>query len=57
MQLTMNDLAGKNLFTESFFAQKGDIEKPIDVSKMNAGIYFLTLKSTEGSVTQKVLVK
>ena len=57
MQLTMNDLAGKNLFTESFFAQKGDIEKPIGVSKMNAGIYFLTLKSTEGSVTQKVLVK
>ena len=57
MQIMLNDLAGKNLFNESFFAPKGNLERPIDVSAMNAGVYFLTLKTSEGSVTQKVLVK
>jgi hypothetical protein len=57
MQILLSDLTGKNLLTESFVAQKGNIEKPIDVSKMNSGVYFLTMKTAEGSVTQKVLVK
>jgi len=57
MQLLLNDMTGKNLFNETFLAQKGNIEKSIDISNLNAGMYFLTVKTAEGITTQKVIVK
>jgi hypothetical protein len=57
MQLLLNNMAGVNLYNETFTAQKGSIEKSIDVSNLNAGMYFLTVKTAEGKATQKVIVK
>lgn len=57
MQLLLNDMAGKNLLKETFQAQKGNIEKSLDVSNLNSGMYFLTLETTEGKVTQKIIIK
>jgi hypothetical protein len=57
VQLLLTDMAGKNLFSETFSAQKGNIEKSIDVSNLNAGMYFLTVKTAEGKATQKVIIK
>ncbi|MEI6059683.1 MAG: C10 family peptidase, partial [Bacteroidota bacterium] len=56
MQFSIVDMTGKNLYTETFQAQKGNIEKSIDVSNFKSGMYFLTVKNTEGKVTQKVIV-
>lgn len=57
IQLLLTDMAGKILFNENFSAQKGNIEKSIDVSNFNAGMYFLTVKNADGKATQKVIVK
>ena len=57
IQLTLSDMTGKSLYIESYTALKGNIEKSIDVSNLTAGMYLLTLKSPEGIVTEKVIVK
>jgi len=57
LQLALNDITGKILFSESFVAYKGNIEKAIDVKDLTPGMYFLTIKTNEGKVTQKVIVE
>jgi hypothetical protein len=57
IQLLLNDMTGKNLMKETFQAQKGNIEKSLDVSNLNAGMYFFTLETSEGKVTQKIIIK
>lgn len=57
VQLTISDMAGKTLYQESFFAESGSIEKSIDVTNLNAGMYFLNLKNNECSVTEKIIVR
>jgi hypothetical protein len=57
IQLGLSDMTGKNLFKETFIAQKGNLEKSIDISAFNSGMYFLTMQSAEGKVTQKVIVR
>jgi hypothetical protein len=50
-------MSGKILLSETFTAQKGNIEKSVDVSNLTAGMYFLSLKTSEGKVTQKIIVR
>jgi hypothetical protein len=57
IQLAVNDMSGKILLSETFTAQKGNIEKSVDVSNLTAGMYFLSLKTSEGKVTQKIIVR
>ncbi len=57
IELSLNDMTGKNLYKETFAAAKGNIEKSIDVSSLNGGMYFLSMQSTDGRVTQKIIVK
>jgi hypothetical protein len=57
MQFILNDMTGKSLYNDSFTAQKGNIEKSIDVSNLTPGMYFLTVKTAEGKVTEKVIIK
>lgn len=57
MQIILNDMTGKRLYNETFSAHQGNIEKSIDVSNLNPGMYFFKLKSNEGEVTQKLIIK
>jgi len=57
LQFTLNDMTGKDLYNETFSVQKGNFEKSIDVSNLNKGMYFLTIKSPDGKMTQKIIVK
>jgi len=57
IELVLNDMTGKNLYKETFTASKGNIEKSIDVSSLNGGMYFLSMQSIDGKVTQKVIIK
>ncbi len=56
MQLTIADMTGKTLYNETFTASKGNLEKSLDVSNFNSGMYFLTMKSNDGKVTQKIII-
>ena len=57
MHFTMNDMTGKILSDETLLVSKGDIEKSIDVSHFKPGLYFLSVQTTEGKLTEKVVVK
>jgi hypothetical protein len=57
MQVILTDMTGKNLLNETFSLQSGNIEKSIDVSRFDAGMYFITVKTGEGKVTQKLIIK
>lgn len=57
MQFIMTDMTGKKLYNESFLANEGNIEKSIDVSNLNAGMYFFTVQTPEGKITQKLIIK
>jgi hypothetical protein len=57
IQFSISDMAGKTLYDDTFTAQTGNIEKSIDVSSLTAGMYFFTVKSQEGKMTQKVIIK
>lgn len=57
IEFILNDIAGKNLFYDTFTAQNGNIEKSIAVDNLVSGMYFLTVKTQEGKVTQKIIVK
>jgi len=57
VELLLTDMTGKSLYRDSFSAQEGNFEKSIDVSSLNSGMYFLTVKSAEGKATRKVIIK
>jgi len=57
MELSISDMAGKQLYSERFAAEAGNIEKSISVSNLTKGMYLLSLKSDEGKITQKVIIK
>jgi len=57
LTLTVNDMTGKTLYHELFNPGIGTFDKPINVRNFRPGMYFLTLKSSEGSITQKVIVR
>lgn len=57
IELNISDMAGKVLYSDSFLALAGNLEKSIPVDNLKKGMYLLSLKSKEGKITQKVIVK
>ncbi|MCX6155263.1 MAG: T9SS type A sorting domain-containing protein [Candidatus Kapabacteria bacterium] len=56
LQFSITDLSGAELMSCSEAAPKGDFVKNIDVSKLVAGVYFITVKSST-TVTSKNFIK
>jgi hypothetical protein len=56
---TMNiiDMAGKELYKESFSGISGNFVKNLDLSNFNKGMYFLTIHTSSGVTTRKFIVK
>jgi serine protease len=50
------DAVGKLIQTESIGAFSGNYQKQFDVSGFGAGVYYLTIKNSTGSLTKKVIV-
>jgi hypothetical protein len=57
MNLTINDMAGKQVFADHFAATKGSIEKTINLSDLKPGMYFLTLNNDKGKICRKLVVE
>lgn len=57
MNISLTDLTGKEVFSEKVENLKGSFSRDIDVSLFNKGIYFLKLISSEGNITQKIVLQ
>jgi hypothetical protein len=57
LTVSVSDMSGKTLYSETFTADKGSIEKPIDVSAIQPGMYFIKIRNQEGTVTEKLIVQ
>ena len=56
---TMNiiDMAGKELYKETFSGVSGNFVKNLDLTNFNKGMYFLTVRTSNGITTRKFIVK
>jgi len=57
MNISLTDMTGKEVFAEKYPYLKGSFVKDIDVSALRRGIYFLKLISSEGNITQKIVLQ
>jgi len=57
LEMTLCDITGKTLYSESFSAPVGNFRHPVYVSQFRPGMYFFTVRTAEGSVTEKVIIK
>ena len=57
MNLRLTDMAGKVVFSQQYDNLKGAFNKDIDVSAYSKGVYFLKLISSEGNITQKIVLQ
>lgn len=59
LPFTMNiiDMAGKEMYKETFGGVSGNFVKNIDLTDFKKGMYFLTIRSSEGVTTRKFVVK
>lgn len=56
-RMNIIDMAGKQLYHESFAGVSGNFVKAIDLTDFNKGMYFLTIQSKAGTTTRKFIVK
>lgn len=56
-QLMVFDMTGKQVWSQNLNGGNGLTQTSIDVSSLNAGVYFVTLFTTEGKATQKLIVQ
>lgn len=56
-QLTINDLVGRTLRTETVALNAGDNVTPINISEMNKGMYIVRLWNQNQQLTQKLSVE
>jgi hypothetical protein len=50
-ELRIVDVLGKEIFKEIFFGKK-----QIQISNLNEGIYFINIKTTEGTIAKKIII-
>ncbi len=56
-KMNIIDMAGKELYKESFSDVSGNFVKNLDLSNFNKGMYFLTVRTSSGVTTRKFIVK
>ncbi len=57
VEVTMNNLLGQTVYSSSLGQlSNGNHTMKIDASKLNAGIYFITLNVADGKITKKVSI-
>ncbi|MCF8236318.1 MAG: C10 family peptidase [Bacteroidales bacterium] len=55
-QLSVQDVSGAELFHETFNAVTGKLTKQIQLEELDAGLYFVTINSKAGSITNKLVI-
>lgn len=53
----VTDLNGRTVWTKNWAVQSGQNILPVDLNQISKGVYFVTLKGTEGAVSIKTLVQ
>jgi photosystem II stability/assembly factor-like uncharacterized protein len=57
LHLAVTDLVGKKVVEKDFIADAGTNTLPVDVSKLQNGIYILRISDNESSFTKKLVIK
>ncbi len=57
LNLQINDMAGRTVYTEDLLSFTGNYEKQIRVMGWSKGIYVLRIKSEKGVYTRKIVIK
>jgi hypothetical protein len=57
LDLTITDLVGKKIFEKEIMADAGTNMVPVDVTKLQNGIYILRIADNESSFTKKLIIK
>jgi hypothetical protein len=53
--IRMSDMSGKEVMLERFSVETGELNKTIDVTALNPGIYFIRLSDGNVSTTLKFI--
>lgn len=56
-QLTIHNLMGQQVYSESIAIQEGSNVVRINTSNFQAGVYMVNIKSNQGTTTQKLIVR
>ena len=56
MTITITDLTGNNIYESSENKVK-DLEKTINVGRVAAGMYFVSVKTSQGTANQRIIIK
>ena len=57
IDITLNDISGKQLISSTYNASAGNNQLSLDVNGLAKGIYVLTVNTTKGSLNYKVVIK
>jgi len=57
LQLSISDMAGKQLYSENVQGSTGGLEKTISLSNFLPGMYLFSLKTEKGTISRKLIVK
>ena len=57
IQLVMNDMLGRTVYTSQSTPSEQQYRTEIDVSSFSKGVYFLRISTSKGSMTRKVVVR
>lgn len=57
IEVSLNDISGKQIISESYNAHEGNNQLSFDVSKMSKGIYILNIETIKGNINYKIVIK
>lgn len=57
IEVSINDISGKQIISESYNAHEGSNQLSFDVSKMSKGIYILNIETIKGNINYKIVIK
>ena len=57
LQISLNDLSGKQVLTNKYSVTKGENQLSVDVNGLSKGVYVLNLVTEKGTINYKVVIK
>ena len=57
LQISLNDLSGKQVLTNKYSVAKGENQLSVDVNGLSKGVYVLNLITEKGTIHYKVMIK
>ena len=57
LQISLNDLSGKQVFVNKYSVTKGENQLSVDVNGLSKGVYVLNLVTEKGTIHYKVVIK